>query len=415
MLHLRCKVPPIMRRCSSLFFLLVLAACGSSTPAGSPAPAAPEDAGVDAPAIACDAYPATPLPLDAAGPDGQIHVIGAAGGDRVFVAYNRPKGSAKTFDVFLTALRCDGTAAFEPVRVSEDDDNDVDPSIAVQGETVLVSWAGDAAGKDPNLHLRTRLFDRQGGARGAASVFTGPRKGLANTKGNIWQGSVASLGDGFALAGAWGIDEAPAFQTFVSRLDAKGAASGDALDLGLDAGTTQTLVDVASGAANAWAAWLVEPNTADGKSVATASLGATGGLVRGPTLEDATSPTVAALGSAAWVSAQRGASDVVLQRLDTPGAPIVLAGKGALPALALSANGGAFASYRAAGAGRTIVVTRVDGGGAVAAETDLGITDAAPYPLRLVRMVDDVYFLAYQRGKGSALRGMGRFFDFRTK
>ena len=404
-----------LSRFSPSLLLLVLAACSSSTPAGSPAPAPPDDAGADAPAIACDVYPATPFALDAAGPDGQIHSIGAAGGDRVFVAYNRPKASAKTFDVFLTALKCDGTPAFEPVRVSEDDENDVDPSIAVQAESVLVSWAGDASGHDPNLHLRTRLFDRQGGARGAARVFTGPHKSLANTKGNIWEGSVAPLGDGFALAGAWGVDEAPAFQTFVSRLDAKGSPVGDALDLGFDAGTTQTLVDVASSGTTAWAAWLVEPNTSDGRSVATASFGTSGAVTRGPTLVDATSPTMATLGSAAWVSAQRGASDVVLQRLDTPGAPIVLAGKGALAALALSANGGAFASYRNAGAGRTIVVTRFDGGGAVVAESDLGLADAAPYPLRLVRMADDVYFLAYQRGKASALRAMGRFFDFRAK
>ena len=395
--------------------LLVLAACSSPSPAGEPSPAPAGDAGVDAPAIACDVYPTSSFPLDAAGPDGQIHSIAAAAGDRVVVAYNRPKASAKTFDVFLAAFGCDGTPAFEPVRVSEDDENDVDPSIAVQGETVLVSWAGDATGKDPNLHLRTRLFDRQGVARGAASVFTGPHKAVPNTKGNIWQGSATALGDGFALAGTWGVDEAPAFQTFVSRLDANGKPSGEALDLGFDAGTTQTLVDLAGGGGSAWAAWLVQPNTTDGMSVATASLALTGGVTRGPTLDDATFPSVATQGAAAWVSAQRGASDVVLRRLDAPGAEIVLAGKGALPALALSASGGAFASYRAAGAGRTIVVTRFDGSGAALGEVDLALGDAAPYPLRLVRMADDVYFLAYQHGKGSALRAKGRFVDFRAR
>lgn len=395
--------------------LLLLVACGSSTPAGSPAPTPPEDAGADAPATACEIFPATSFPTDAAGPDSQIHSIGASGGDRVFVAYNRPKAGAKTFDVFLTAFKCDGTPAFEPVRVSEDDDNDVDPSIAVQGDAVLVAWAGDASGKDPNLHLRTRLFDRQGSALGPANVFTGPRKGLANTKYNIWQGSVAPLGDGFAIAGAWGVEEAPAFQTFASRLDAKGAPSGDAFDLGFDAGTTQTLVDVSSGGTSAWAAWFVEPNTSDGRSVATATFGASGALTRGPTLDNASAPSVATLGTTAWVSAQRGTKDVVLQRLDAPGAAIVLAGKGALPALALSASGGAFASYRDVGGGRTIVVTRFDAGGAVVVETDLGITDASPYPLRLVRMAEDVYFLAYQQGKGTALRAMARFFDFRAK
>jgi hypothetical protein len=404
-----------MRASMSLLALLVLAACGSSTTTASPAPAPPADpdAGADAGSGACDVFATTAFPIDAAGPDSQIHTIGAAAGDRVFVAYNRPKTSSKNFDVFLTAVRCDGTSTFDPVRVSEDDDNDVDPSIAVQGDTVLVAWAGDASGMDPNLRLRTRLFDREGTARGPARLFTGPRKGLANTKNNVWQGSATPLGDGFALTGAWGIDEAPAFQTFGARLDAEGAPSGDAFDLGFDAGTTQTLVDVSSGGGGAWAAWLVEPNTSEGQSVATATFGTSGALTRGPTLDKATAPSVATLASTAWVAAQRGTKDVVLQRLDPPGPAIVMAGKGALPALALSTSGGAFAAYRDAAGGRTIVVTRFDGAGAVVGETDLAITDASPYPLRLVRIADDVYFLAYQYGKGTALRAMGRFFDFR--
>jgi hypothetical protein len=400
---------------SSLFVLLAAcaAACSSSTPS-APAPGT-DDAGADAGAASCDAFAPNAFPIEASGPNGQIHGIGASGGDRVFVTYNRPKAGAKTFDVVLTALKCNGTLAFDAVRVSEDDDNDVDPSIAVRGETVLVAWGGDAAGQDPNLHLRTRLFDRQGTAIGAATTFTGPRKGVANTKYNTWQASVASLGEGFALAGAWGTEEAPAFQAFGSRLDAKGLAIGDAFELGFDAGTSQTLVDVATGGEAAWAAWLVEANTFDAKSVATTTFGLTGTPTRGPTLDDATSPTVAMSGTTAWVAAQRGASDVVLQRLDAPGAAKVLAGKGLMPALALSPNGGAFASYRDGGGGRTIVVTRIDAAGDVMSETDLAITDAAPYPLRLVRVADDVYFLAFQQGKGSAIRAMARFFDYRAK
>ena len=246
--------------------VLLLAACSSTSSATSPdAAPLPEDGGVDgAVPTACAVFPETTFAIDGAGPDSQIHAIGAAGGDRVFVAYNRPKAGAKTFDVYLAALGCDGKPVFEPVRVSEDTDNDVDPSIAVAGSDVLVAWAGDASGMDPNLHLRVRAFDRQGQARGAGTVFTGPRKGLANLKNNIWEGSIAPLGDGFAMTGAWGVDEAPAFQTFGARLDRAGAPAGDAFDLGFDAGTTQTLVDLASNGTAAWAAWLVEPNMVDG-------------------------------------------------------------------------------------------------------------------------------------------------------
>ncbi len=396
--------------------VLLPAACSSTASGPSPDAAAPLDSGVDAaPAAACSVFAETSFAIDSAGPDSQIHAIGAAGGDRVFIAYNRPKAGAKTFDVYLAAVGCDGKPVFEPVRVSEDTDNDVDPSLAVQGSDVLVAWAGDASGMDPNLHLRARMFDRQGQARGAATVFTGPRKGLANLKNNIWEGSIAPLGDGFALTGAWGVDEAPAFQTFGARLDRAGAPAGDAFDLGFDAGTTQTLVDVASNGTAAWAAWLVEPNTADGQSVATATFGATGAVTRGPTIENATAPSTAMNGSASWVAAQRGAKDVVLQRLDAAGDAVVLPGKGMLPALALSESGGAFAAYRDVAGGRSIVVTRIDAAGAALGETDLALTDAAPYPLRLVRVAGDVYFLAFQRGKSPALRAQGRFLDFRAR
>lgn len=402
-------------RFSLPMLVLLVAACSSTSSAPSPDAAAPLD-GVDAAAPAvCSVFPETTFAIDGAGPDSQIHAIGAAGGDRVFIAYNRPKAGAKTFDVYLAAVGCDGKPMFEPVRVSEDTDNDVDPSIAVQGSDVLVAWAGDASGMDPNLHLRARMFDREGKARGAASTFTGPRKGIANLKNNIWEGSIAPLGDGFALTGAWGVDEAPAFQTFGARLDRAGAAEGDAFDLGFDAGTTQTLVDVASNGTAAWAAWLVEPNTADGQSVATATFGTTGAVTRGPTIENATAPSTAMNGSTSWVAAQRGTKDVVLQRLDAAGDAVVLAGKGMLPALALSESGGAFAAYRDVAGGRSIVVTHIDAAGAALGETDLALTDAAPYPLRLVRVASDVYFLAFQRGKSPALRAQGRFLDFRTR
>ena len=400
---------------SCLVLVLVLGSgCGSTSTADPAPPAA--DAGADAPAVSpCDAVAPAALAIDAAGPDSQIHVIGAYSAGRLFVAYNRPKAGAQTFDVFLTAFGCDGTPVFPPVRVNDDADNDVDPSLAIAGDTVLVSWAGDATGQDPNLHLQTRAFDRQGAPLGPPRTFTGPRRALQQTKFNIWQGSLSPLGTGFALAGAWGVDDAPAFQAFGARLDAQGAPTGDAFDLGFDAGTTQTSIDVASSGTNAWAAWLVEPNMTDGMAVATARFGIAGATTPGPRIENAGSPIVATLDTTAWVVAQRGTKDVVLQRLDTAGAPVVHVGKGAQPALALSASGGAFASYRDAGAGRTIVLTSFDSAGAILAEKDLGVTDAAPYPLRLVRIADDVYFLAYSLGKSPALRAMGRFFDLRAK
>jgi len=176
------------------FAFLALAGCSStSTP-----PATTADSGSDAGACA---FTTNAFPIDATGPDSQIHAIGAWDGARACVAYNRPKASSSSFDVYLTALRCDGKPAFAPVRVTEDDDNDVDPTLVVLSDRVLVAWSANLSAGDPNLYLRLRVYDKTGKPQGPARNFTGPRNGADNVH-NTWLPSLAPLGAGAALVGS---------------------------------------------------------------------------------------------------------------------------------------------------------------------------------------------------------------------
>ena len=387
-------------------FLVSLALVGCSST--STPPAATADAGSDAGTCT---FTTNAFPIDGDGPDGQIHAIGAWDGARTFVAYNRPKTSSSSFDVYLTALRCDGKPAFAPVRVSEDDDNDVDPALVVLADRVLVAWSANLSAGDPNLYLRLRVYDKTGKALGPARNFAGPRNGADNVH-NTWLPSLAPLGGGAALVGAWGIAEAPAFQAFGARLDAQGVTQGDAFELGFDAATTQTQPDVSGDGASAWAAWLVEPNTGTGSTIATAHVPSSGAPVAGPSVVDAASPSISMRGTRAWVAGSRASGSVLLLRADQSAPPIELATQGALPAVAAADVGGAFVAYRDGASGRTVVAVRFDETGAVVRERDLGVAKAAPYPLRLVRISEDVYFVAYQSGTSPSLRAEGRYVDF---
>jgi len=208
------------------------------------------------------------------------------------------------------------------------------------------------------------------------------------------------------------VAEAPAFQAFGARLDAQGATQGDAFELGFDKATTQTQPDVSGDGASAWAAWLVEPNVGNGSTVATAHLPASGAPIAGPSVVDAGSPSISMRGTRAWVAASRASGSVLLLRADQTAPPIELATQGALPAVAAADVGGAFVAYRDGANGRTVVAVRFDEAGSVVRELDLGVTKAAPYPLRLVRISEDVYFVAYQSGTSPALRAEGRYVDF---
>lgn len=194
-----------------------------------------------APAAAClDDWTDGVVEVDPDGPDTQIHTTVVRDGSQLWFAWNRPN-DARNFDIWAGALGCDGATAVAPFELSESDDNELDPVLAISGDRMLVAWMGSM---DDGLQVRRVVLDTDGAPVGAVAALAASRAGVPVT-GNATLPVVAPLDDGFLLAGSWGHDDAPAFQAFAVELDASGAARGDATDAELDPEHSQLYVDLA--------------------------------------------------------------------------------------------------------------------------------------------------------------------------
>ena len=109
--------------------------------------------------------------------DTEIHGTSAFDGERLWVSWVRPNDSA-TFDVMLAAVDCAGQLVVEPRAVTDSADNEIDPSLAVSGDRLLVVWT---ASTDAGLSLRTRAYDLEGEPVDALQPFEGTRKGVTVT------------------------------------------------------------------------------------------------------------------------------------------------------------------------------------------------------------------------------------------
>ena len=167
--------------------------------------------------------------VDAEGPAGQFHPAIAADGDGVWLTYSQVTPGLSTFDIFATRIGCDGEATVEPFEVSADPEfSDVDPSIAVGDDRILVAWTNDVSDADPNLIARYRLLDRQGDPLGEPRALVTQRAG-DDFVGGQWMVQVAATDDGFVIVGSRGVEVRSAFQVFVQRLDAEGDPIGPTL------------------------------------------------------------------------------------------------------------------------------------------------------------------------------------------
>ena len=261
--------------------VLGLFACSStavSAPAPSPSPSSSSDAASPPPSTcAGTAKLDTAFDVDPSGPDGQIHAYAEPAGDGFFVVYNRPLegSSSQAFSVYATKLGCDGRIVVPPVRVSDSSDNEIDPAAVWDGTKLLVVWSADTGKAPTNLELRTRTLSADGKPTGPVRTLALQRKGKPNV-GNAWMPALASgpKGVGAFLAGAWGNDDAPAFQAFVQKLDANGALSGDAEDVALAPKSTQGAPSVvADETGKRFVAWSEEANVGDIPASAWARVG----------------------------------------------------------------------------------------------------------------------------------------------
>jgi hypothetical protein len=383
---------------------LSAAACSDATSPVAPPPpvATPEDAAA-APTCASTARTDAAFDVDPGGPDGQIHAYAVRAAEGFFVVYNRPSASGKgNFEVFVTRLSCAGDVLVPPTKVSDSADNEIDPSAVWDGQRLLVVWSADTGKAPANLELRARALGLDGKAEGPVRRLSLTRAGRPHS-GNAWMPALGVGASGAWLAGAWGHDDAPAFQVFAQRLDASGAPSGEAVDLALNAAVTQSAPSVAIDASGRrWVAWAEEPNQVDaGAAGASAWVSPEGG--RGEELvAGGGAPSLASGASGTWLAARGAVVELGSRRRATLPANL------SQPAIAVDAAGAAVVAYTGAASRVPLAVVRVTSSGAPTAPVELGVADAAPYPLHLEPVADKLFLLAFQVGAGSKIRAKAR-------
>ena len=121
-----------------------LAACKSSSTGTVDAPGAAEE---------FRALAMQPLTVDATGLTPIIYGKPLFDGSRLWVTYNRSDGNT-ALDVYLTAFAGDGSVAVPPTQLDQSNDNEIQPSIALSGTTLMVAWAADTGVQPTNLHTR---------------------------------------------------------------------------------------------------------------------------------------------------------------------------------------------------------------------------------------------------------------------
>lgn len=225
-----------MRR-SALLCVLLAAACSEertsprtvTPPSGRDGGVAVERDGGVVPTFALTATPNVTFDVDPSGPDTQIHATVAVVRDAVWVAYNRPsEDGSGNFDVFVVGFGGDGNLRFGPTRINDTlGPNDIDPSIAVDGDRVLVVWQRDDQVSMYNLSIVYRILDTDGVPVGAETTMALTRDG-APLEANAWSAkALPRPGGGFTVSGAWGDEALRAFQLFTVHLDRDGVVLGD--------------------------------------------------------------------------------------------------------------------------------------------------------------------------------------------
>ncbi|HQY65081.1 MAG: hypothetical protein IPF92_21795 [Myxococcales bacterium] len=386
--------PPVF---VALAVALSAVACSEATPPVAPSPLAAPDVALT---CASSARTDAAFDVDPAGPDGQIHAYAVRAGEGMFVVYNRPSASGKgNFEVYVTRLSCAGDVLVPPTKVSDSADNEIDPAAAWDGQRLLVVWSADTGKAPANLELRARALGLDGKAEGPVRTLSLSRAGRPHS-GNVWMPALGAGQAGPWLAGAWGHDAAPAFQVFAQRLDASGAPSGEAMDLALNAAVTQSAPSVAVDASGRrWVAWAEEPNAgAAAPSAWVAAEGSRGEEV----IAGGGAPSLASGASGTWLAARGAVLELGARQRATLPANL------SQPALAVDAAGAVVVAYTGAAGRVPLAVVRVTSGGAVSAPAELGVADAAPYPLHLEPVADGLFLLAFQVGAGSKIRAKAR-------
>ena len=177
----------------------------------------------------------------------QIHPDAAWDGEAFWMAWNIPNDEGK-FETWAGRFDCALNLIIEPFAVEQESGmNDLDPSVAVIGDTVMIAWARDNSysdGGDYNLSTRLASFDRLSGepiappqalsvttieSQTATEARETSTEGADPDVGNRWMTDLAAHPDGyFVLSGTWGDPAVNSFRAYLVHLDESGAPLGSA-------------------------------------------------------------------------------------------------------------------------------------------------------------------------------------------
>ncbi len=257
---------------TALSLALLIAACSDSDEQGQTDERIERDAAADADAGGDTSTGATCLDLAAdepafnvglAGPDLRINPAAVTDGERIFFVYNT-RGEADDFDIWLSVVACDGTQLQDPIQLDTvAGPNVIEPQIALGDSSIAVVWQSDNGSGENNLDIYLRMLDLNGTPLTDSETIVEMSRNGAPQSGNAWMPALTSADDGFILAGAWGHDDAVAFQAFTQAIAADGSLIGDAQDTVVEPDVGQVYPSVASQGGRQLVTWSRTPVEGD--------------------------------------------------------------------------------------------------------------------------------------------------------
>lgn len=191
----------------------------------------------------CDGFePGEAFEIAADASSTRIHPHAAGDGAGAWFSFVEPEPAGSLFDVAVLHLRCAGVVDVPRQVVTTAPGNDIDASVAVSGDRVLVVWnTDDGTGGSSNLQIHGRVLDT-GGVPLEDSQFrvTTSVEGTEITQNHTFS-IVSPTDDGFSVAGLRAHPDSPAFVAFRQPMDPQGALLGEAFGPPVEDGISHLL------------------------------------------------------------------------------------------------------------------------------------------------------------------------------
>jgi len=355
------------------------------------------------------------------GPLTQIHAALAVAPDGIWMTYNIPADDGSSlFDVWATEFGCDGTTLIPPFKVNTTvGRNDVDPTLAIHGDTAMILWPSDDQLSVHNLQAYFRTYALDGTPRMADNAHLSTTYDGEPVDATIFMTDLAAVGDSdFVVVGARGIDAAPTFQVFGQRLNADGGSIGPTFDVFWSPGTSELNPTVTgSSDGRIYVAW--DESTDDSDTLHHTLIEPAGD---GVTVQPAQPVVNAPAGTGSYTVGPDGAVTLAYTGFEVGDQQVILRDGGALgptsqsvalgkagkvdhsPTVAATAGGGAVAWFQNISGIRNDVYVqsfkrRETGGFEVGSVRKIATeSPAPPYPIAFEHVAQDLYVIAWSEG-----------------